>query len=270
LSYLSIGNQAEDLGDVAQTLAANQYGGILQINTTAKDAYQMAFTPGGIYYRHISPSDGTAQTQAGEKGDFTYMDNPPAFSALPLGAMNEEQINAKLAGYLTTGDAQTTYLKKTDAATVYVSASTYNTYVANHASADGDWDSKFNDYQTVAGMSDYLTTDDAASTYQSIEGMSDYLTTANAASTYLTAVSANDSIFSGDGTTASPLNPSIGDDGYYAFWKNNGTISLAEIEDTSMWLTSGGTSTQATLGVWLQRIIDAIAALQPQQQPAEP
>ena len=169
LSYLSIGNQAEDLGAVAQTLAAGQYGGILQVNTTAKDAYQMAFTPGGIYYRHISPSDGTAQTQAGDKGDFTYMDNPPAFSALPLGAMNEEQINAKLAGYLT----------KADASTTYVSASTYNTYTANHISADNAWDAKFNDY--------VLTT-----TYQSDK------------ETFLTGVNAT-GLLAGKGTTNDAL-----------------------------------------------------------------
>ncbi len=39
-------------------------------------------------------------------------------------------------------------------------------------------------YQTIAGMSSYLTTSAAASTYQTIAGMSSYLTTANAATTY--------------------------------------------------------------------------------------
>jgi hypothetical protein len=39
-------------------------------------------------------------------------------------------------------------------------------------------------YQTLAGMSSYLTTSSAASTYQTLAGMSSYLTTASAASTY--------------------------------------------------------------------------------------
>ena len=39
-------------------------------------------------------------------------------------------------------------------------------------------------YQTLAGMSSYLTTSSAASTYQTLAGMSSYLTTATAASTY--------------------------------------------------------------------------------------
>ena len=41
-------------------------------------------------------------------------------------------------------------------------------------------------YQTLAGMSSYLTTSTAASTYQPLSGMSSYLTTANAATTYAT------------------------------------------------------------------------------------
>lgn len=45
-------------------------------------------------------------------------------------------------------------------------------------------------YQTVAGMSSYLTAAAAASTYQTQAGMSSYLTTAAAASTYLTQASA--------------------------------------------------------------------------------
>jgi len=39
-------------------------------------------------------------------------------------------------------------------------------------------------YQTLSGMSSYLTTAAAASTYQTTSGMSSYLTTATAASTY--------------------------------------------------------------------------------------
>jgi len=40
-------------------------------------------------------------------------------------------------------------------------------------------------YQTLSGMSSYLTTAAAASTYQTTSGMSSYLTTATAATTYL-------------------------------------------------------------------------------------
>jgi hypothetical protein len=41
-------------------------------------------------------------------------------------------------------------------------------------------------YQTLAGMSSYLTTATASSTYQTIAGMSSYLTTATASTTYST------------------------------------------------------------------------------------
>lgn len=250
LSYLSIGNQAENLGEVAQTLAADQYGGILQINTTAKDAYQMAFTPSGIYYRHISPSDGTAQTQVGDKGDFTFMDSPPEFSALPLGAMTEQQIDAKLAGYLTTNAAQTTYLKQSDAATTYQTIAGMNSYyTTGQTSAASEISDalalkadKSEIPTTVAQLTDsgdYLTTADASLTY---------LTTADASVTYLTEVRINNDL-SGNGTVGNELG-----------------IAAGAVEGTIIQLTSAGTNRQDLLSTWLQRIIDAIAAIQPQQQ----
>ena len=44
-------------------------------------------------------------------------------------------------------------------------------------------------YQTITGMSSYLTTSAATSTYQTISGMSSYLTTSSASSTYATIAS---------------------------------------------------------------------------------
>ena len=51
-------------------------------------------------------------------------------------------------------------------------------------------------YQTIAGMSSYLTTSAAASTYQTIAGMSSYLTTSAAASTYATTSSLTSGLLS--------------------------------------------------------------------------
>ena len=61
-------------------------------------------------------------------------------------------------------------------------------------------------YQTLAGMSSYLTTSAAASTYQTLAGMSSYLTTATAASTYFTIASAaNKADLASPTFTGSPL-----------------------------------------------------------------
>jgi hypothetical protein len=60
-------------------------------------------------------------------------------------------------------------------------------------------------YQTLSGMSSYLTTSAAASTYQTQAGMSSYLTTSTAASTYaLKTDGALKGNFTLDGTAASP------------------------------------------------------------------
>lgn len=266
ISYLTFGAGAQGTTGLPEGFAS---AAVIQANMYSADAYQLAFTPLGLYYRHINGNT-TQGMDPQTEHSYSYVTNPQAFSALPMfdttvpgnyfvhvaggKATLTAATTADIAGmnnYLTTGDAQTTYLKKTDAST------TYQTIAG------------MSNYQTTAGMSDYQTTA-GMSNYQTTAGMSTYLTKTDAASTYLTAVSANDSIFSGDGTTGHPLNASIGDDGYYVFWKNGSSISLTAVKDATIWLTSAGTSTQASISAWLQNIIDAIAALQPQQQPAEP
>jgi len=56
-------------------------------------------------------------------------------------------------------------------------------------------------YQTLSGMSSYLTTAAAASTYQTTSGMSSYLTTANAATTYTSIANSRYQFVSDAGTT---------------------------------------------------------------------
>jgi len=56
-------------------------------------------------------------------------------------------------------------------------------------------------YQTLSGMSSYLTTSTAASTYQTTSGMSSYLTTATAATTYLSIANSRYQFVSNPGAT---------------------------------------------------------------------
>jgi len=56
-------------------------------------------------------------------------------------------------------------------------------------------------YQTLSGMSSYLTTAAAASTYQTQAGMSSYLTTANAATIYTSIANSRYQFVSNSGTT---------------------------------------------------------------------
>ena len=65
-------------------------------------------------------------------------------------------------------------------------AGSNNGYVANTKYVDTAISALSLVYQTIAGMSAYLTTASASSTYQTLAGMSSYLTTASASSTYQT------------------------------------------------------------------------------------
>lgn len=260
ISLLTFTNASEKINGIDAEGLGDNMGALLQVNTTANEAYQLAFTPNALYYRRISDVDGqTVPLPAGHAGtNLFYKENPPDFSAFPLGAMTEQQIDTKLAGYLTIGAAQSTYLSQSVASATYQTiAGMNNYYTTGQTSAASD----ISDALALKADKSEIPT-----TVAQLTDSGDYLTTANAASTYLTAVSAKDSIFSGDGTSANPLNASIGANGYYAFWKNGTSISLTEIENTIIQLTSAGTNRQDPLSTWLQRIIDAIAALQPQQQ----
>ena len=232
ISLLTFTNASEKIGGIDAEGLGDNMGAVLQVNTTANEAYQLAFTPNALYYRRISDGDGqTVPLAAGHAGtNLYYKEDPPDFSAFPLGAMDEEQINAKLAGYLTKTDAQSTYLTKADATTTY---------------------------QPIAGMSNYLTTTDASTTYLSkTDASTTYLSKSDASTTYLTKTDAQstyltdvrtDTTLTGDGTAGNALGLAVA------------------VEDTTLQLTSAGTGTQASLSVWLQSIIDAIEALQPQQ-----
>ena len=271
ISLLTFTNASEKIGGIDPEGLGDNMGALLQVNTTANEAYQLAFTPNALYYRRISDGDGqTVPLAAGHAGtNLYYKEEPPDFSAFPLGAMDEEQINAKLAGYLTTNAAQSTYLAKADASTTY---------------------------QTIAGMSNYLTTNDASTTYQPIAGMSNYLTTTDASTTYLSKTDASTTYLSKTDASTTYLSKSDASTTYLSksdasttyltktdaqstyltdvrtdtTLTGDGTAGNAlglavAVEDTTLQLTSAGTGTQASLSVWLQSIIDAIEALQPQQ-----
>jgi hypothetical protein len=88
-------------------------------------------------------------------------------------------------------------LAATTAASTYQTLAGMSSYLTTSAAAST--------YQTQAGMSSYLTTSAAASTYQTQAGMSSYLTTSTAASTYaLKTDGALKGNFTLDGTASSP------------------------------------------------------------------
>jgi hypothetical protein len=72
-------------------------------------------------------------------------------------------------------------LESSTAASTYQTLSGMSSYLTSSTAAST--------YQTLSGMSSYLTSATAASTYQTLSGMSSYLTSATAASTYLTKAS---------------------------------------------------------------------------------
>jgi microcystin-dependent protein len=95
-------------------------------------------------------------------------------------------------------------------------------------------------YQTISGMSSYLTTATASSTYQTISGMSSYLTTATASSTYSTLtneVKTNTAnTFTGTLATTNGLEPdSISQTDYIGAGKNNRFVRSILDEQVEMY-----------------------------------
>ena len=94
------------------------------------------------------------------------------------------------------------------------------------------WTDLASTYQSISGMSNYLTTANATSTYQPISGMSSYLTTTNASSTYLTQANA--------GTTYMKLNASQTNSGAN-IWSGNNTFNQDKLLLPNLTATSSGT-----------------------------
>lgn len=275
ISYLTFGAGAQGTTGLPEGFTS---AAVIQANMYSADAYQLAFTPLGLYYRHINGNTTQGMDPVTEHS-YSYVTNPQTFSALPMFdtsvpgdyfvhvAGGKATLTASMSNYYTTAQTSGKDQLSTEFAKYYTTANTSgkdqlsNEFAKYYTTGQTSGKDQINDALALKADKSEIPT-----TVAQLTDSGDYLTTANAASTYLTAVSAKDSIFSGDGTSANPLNASIGANGYYAFWKNGTSISLTEIENTIIQLTSAGTNRQDPLSTWLQRIIDAIAALQPQQQ----
>lgn len=86
LTYMTFGQGASKAGNI--TLGDNEIAGLLQANIIDGQAYQLAFTKAGLYYRSLTGSHGTTSFEA---GDAQVVNEPGNFSALPFGAMTKTE-----------------------------------------------------------------------------------------------------------------------------------------------------------------------------------
>ena len=113
-------------------------------------------------------------------------------------------------------------------------------------------------YQTIAGMSSYLTTSAAASTYQTQSGMSSYLTTANAATTYTSIANSRYQFVSNSGTTYTvPASAVTANGNTIIELSNNSLTSITVNTATATGKTAGDSVTIHITGTYAAQLLVA-------------
>jgi len=113
-------------------------------------------------------------------------------------------------------------------------------------------------YQTLSGMSSYLTTAAAASTYQTTSGMSSYLTTANAATTYTSIANSRYQFVSDAGTTYTvPASAVTANGNTIIELSNNSLTSITINAATATGKTAGDSVTIHITGTYAAQLLFA-------------
>jgi len=113
-------------------------------------------------------------------------------------------------------------------------------------------------YQTLSGMSSYLTTAAAASTYQTTSGMSSYLTTANAATTYTSIANSRYQFVSNAGTTYTvPASAVTANGNTIIELSNNSLTSITVNTSTATGKTAGDSVTIQITGTYAAQLLVA-------------
>ncbi len=113
-------------------------------------------------------------------------------------------------------------------------------------------------YQTLSGMSSYLTTSAAASTYQTQSAMSSYLTTANAATTYTSITNSRYQFVSDAGTTYTvPASAVTANGNTIIELSNNSLTSITINAATATGKTAGDSVTIHITGTYAAQILVA-------------
>jgi hypothetical protein len=210
ISLLTFTNASEKINGIDAEGLGDNMGALLQVNTTANEAYQLAFTPNALYYRRISDVDGqTVPLPAGHAGtNLFYKEDPPDFTAFPLGAMTQTQADAR-----------------------YLSITNFGTYTGT--TAPGQFVSK-TDYGTFTGKAITTGNIDTVS-YQgsnyvtAISGMK-VVSPSQLPEGGLVAVS-HDATLTGDGTSTTALGVAYAPSASYADALSgaDGTLTFAQI-----------------------------------------
>ena len=113
-------------------------------------------------------------------------------------------------------------------------------------------------YQTLSGMSSYLTTAVAASTYQTTSGMSSYLTTATAASTYQTIANSRYQFVTDDNTTYTVPASAVTENGRVIVELSNNSLTSITINAATGTGKVAGDSVHISItGTYAAQVLDA-------------
>ena len=113
-------------------------------------------------------------------------------------------------------------------------------------------------YQTLSGMSSYLTTAVAASTYQTTSGMSSYLTTATAASTYQSIANSRYQFVTDDNTTYIIPSSAVTENGRTIIELSNNSLTSITINAATGTGKVAGDSVHISItGTYAAQVLDA-------------
>ena len=251
ISYLTFDTTCDTNSRAGLPLAGSQAGAVMQANMYNKEAYQLAFTPDGLYYRHLEGNATTAM-DGGTQNSYSYTTNPQAFSSLPL--FNTSQAGKFLVN-VADGKATLT------AATTADIAGMNNFYTKSETSGKDQITTEFDKY--------YKKTDTSGKTELSTE-FAKYYTKTETSSTselstefakYLTAVNAT-GLLAGQGTSNDALRFVVPQDaGDYVLHYESNTLSWtpAPTETFTQVTTDNTLSGNGTAGNALGLATNAVA-----------
>lgn len=129
ISYLTFNSNAQGTTGLPEGFAS---AAVIQANMYSADAYQLAFTPLGLYYRHINGNTAQGMDPQTEHS-YSYVTDPQTFSALTMFdtstpgdyfvhvAGGKATLSAAaMNSYLQKSEAEETYLKSSVASTTYL------------------------------------------------------------------------------------------------------------------------------------------------------
>lgn len=173
VTYATFGNDAVERGGI--NVADNMLASVLTLHNGNGNAYQLAFSDKGMWYRALTGGD-TKQAVT-DAATVSYIPNAPAFAQIPTDAIIETKLDAALSDYCkkdetyTTADIDAALNNKLDSADfdIYTKNAPTTAYVNEASSAASAAAKDYGDatFAAITALNSYLTTAAAETAYAS-------------------------------------------------------------------------------------------------------